>query len=57
MFPSIKNLTPIYLYLISVVCFVLANIVRDQFNILYYILLLLGIVFFVMGFRKRINNK
>ena len=52
-----KNLAPTYLYMISVVCFVIANLVRDQFLILYYILLMLGIVSFVIGFSKRINNK
>lgn len=52
-----KNIAPIYLYMMSVVCFVIANLVRDQFLILYYILLMFGIVCFVMGFSKRINNK
>lgn len=52
-----KNIAPIYLYMISVVCFVIANLVREQFLILYYILLITGILLFVLGFKKRINNK
>ena len=52
-----KNIAPIYLYIISVVCFVIANLVREQFLILYYILLIAGILLFVLGFKKRINNK
>ena len=52
-----KNLAPIYLYMISVVCFVIANIVRDKVLFLYYILLMLGVVFFVIGLKKRISNK
>lgn len=52
-----KNISPIYLYMISVVCFVIANVVRDQYLILYYILLIIGILLFVMGFKKRIQKK
>lgn len=56
-FSSIKNLSSIYLYLISVVCFVLANVIRDYNIILYYILLVLGVGFFVIGFTKRLKKK
>lgn len=56
-FSSIKNLSTIYLYLISVVCFVIANVVRDYNMIFYYILLILGIGFFVLGLTKRIKKQ
>lgn len=54
---SIKKLSAIYLYLISVVCFVTANVIRDYNIILYYILLLLGVGFFVIGFTKRLKKQ
>lgn len=57
MFSSFKNIAPIYLYMISVVCFVIANIIRDQYINLYYILLIIGIIFFVLGFKNRISKK
>ncbi|OYX82191.1 MAG: hypothetical protein B7Y83_15595 [Flavobacteriales bacterium 32-34-25] len=56
MFSSFKNIAPIYLYMISVVCFVIANIIRNQYITLYYILLIIGIIFFVLGFKNRISN-
>ena len=56
MFSSFKNISPIYLYMISVVCFVIANVIRDQYINLYYILLIIGIIFFVLGFKNRISN-
>ena len=56
-FSTIKNLSAIYLYLISVVCFVIANVIRDYNIILYYILIVLGIGLFVIGFTKRLKKK
>lgn len=56
-FSSIKNLSSIYLYLISVVCFVIANVVRNYNIIFYYLLLVLGIGFFVIGFTKRLKKQ
>ena len=56
-FSSIKNLSAIYLYLISVICFVIANVIRDYNLIFYYILLMLGIGFFVIGLTKRIKKQ
>lgn len=52
-----KNISPIYLYMMSVVCFVIANLVRDKIILLYYILLMLGVILFVIGVKKRIQNK
>jgi uncharacterized PurR-regulated membrane protein YhhQ (DUF165 family) len=56
-FISIKNIPPIYLYLVSVVCFVLSNVVRDKNMVLYYILLFFGAVLFIIGFFIRRNNR
>ncbi|SEA76359.1 hypothetical protein SAMN05443667_108128 [Flavobacterium gillisiae] len=51
-FSSIKNANPIILYLISVICFVLSNVVRDKNVVLYYVLLIAGALFFIFGFFK-----
>jgi len=51
-FSSVKNIPTIYLYLLSVISFVLSNIVRDKYIILYYILLFFGAAFFIFGFLK-----
>jgi hypothetical protein len=52
-FSSFKNLSTIYLYLISVGCFVLANLIRDKNIIIYYFLLVIGLGFFVLGLTKK----
>jgi hypothetical protein len=56
-FSSLKNLSSMYLYMISVVCFVLANIIKDNSMVFYYILLVLGVGFFVFGLTKRIQKQ
>jgi hypothetical protein len=56
-FSSFKNSNPIYFYFASIIAFVLANIVRDKNLSIYYILLILGLVFFVLGFMKRMKTK
>ncbi|SHG42301.1 hypothetical protein SAMN05443549_10417 [Flavobacterium fluvii] len=56
-FSFFKNISPIYFYLVSVVCFVLSNVVRDKNIPLYYILLFLGAIFFILGFFKRMKNR
>jgi hypothetical protein len=56
-FSSIKNLNPIVFYLISVVCFVLANVIRDKNIAFYYGLLVLGLVLFVMGLTAKRKTK
>ncbi|OMQ12023.1 hypothetical protein BXU01_10980 [[Flexibacter] sp. ATCC 35103] len=56
-FSSIKNITPLTFYFGSVICFVLANVLRDKVLSFYYILLVLGIVFFFMGILKRLGTK
>ena len=57
MFSSFKNITPVAFYFASVLSFVLANVLKDKSLSFYYILLVLGIVFFFMGMLKRIKTK
>ncbi|OXG08359.1 hypothetical protein BC749_104265 [Flavobacterium araucananum] len=56
-FSSLKNITPLTFYFGSVICFVLANVLRDKSLSSYYILLVLGLVFFFMGILKRLRTK
>ncbi len=56
-FSSFKNISPIYFYLVSVICFVLSNIVREKNIPLYYSSLFLGTIFFILGFFKRMKSK
>ena len=52
-----NKIKPIYFYFISIIAFVLTNIFRDKNLILYYVLLLLGTVFFIIGFFKGRNQR
>ncbi|MBP1225109.1 hypothetical protein JOD96_003697 [Flavobacterium sp. 1355] len=54
---SLKNITPVTFYFASVISFVLANVLKDKSLSFYYILLVLGLVFFFMGMLKRIKNR
>ncbi|PIF63443.1 hypothetical protein C8C87_0947 [Flavobacterium sp. 120] len=56
-FSSLKNTPPMYLYLVSIISFILANIVRDKSLGFYYFLLIIGLVFFVLGFMRRLKTK
>ena len=56
-FSSLKNTPPMYLYLVSIISFILANLVRDKSLSLYYFLLIIGLVFFILGFMKRLKTK
>ena len=56
-FSSIKNLTPVTFYFASVVCFVLANVLKDKSISFYYILLVMGLGLFFAGMIKRIRTK
>ena len=53
----LKNLSPLNLYLFSILCFVGANLTRSKSLEIYYTLLVLGVLFFVFGLTKRIKNK
>lgn len=54
-FESLKNIPAVAFYFASVVCFVLANVLRDNSLSFYYVLLVLGIGFFFMGVLKRLR--
>ena len=54
---SFGKLSPIVFYFISVICFVLANVVREQSVPVYYLSLVLGLAFFFLGLYKRVNSK
>jgi hypothetical protein len=56
-FSSLKNISPLAFYFASVICFVLANVLRDNSLSFYYVLLVLGIGFFFMGILKRMKTK
>lgn len=56
-FPSIKNSNPIYFYFISIISFIVANLIRDKSLGFYYFLLIIGLIFFVLGFMKRLKTK
>lgn len=56
-FSSIKNSNPIYFYFISIISFIVANVVREKSSGFYYFLLIIGLVFFVLGFMKRLKTK
>jgi hypothetical protein len=44
-----KNISPLYLYFISLVCFVLANLVHDKIDFAYGFFLGAGVVIFLYG--------
>ncbi|MDI5897378.1 hypothetical protein QLS91_06835 [Flavobacterium sp. LB2P84] len=56
-FSSLKNTPPMYLYLVSIISFILANLIRDKSLGFYYFLLIIGLVFFVLGFMRRLKTK
>lgn len=52
-----KNVSPIQLYFISLICFVLANVLRDKFDFAYGAFLGAGVVLFLMGVYKKVSSK
>jgi hypothetical protein len=56
-FSSLKNIMPVTFYFASVVCFVLANVLKDKSLSFYYILLVLGLGLFFAGMLKRMRTK
>jgi hypothetical protein len=52
-----QKIKPIYFYFISIVAFVLANLVGNKNAILYYPLLIVGLVFFLLGLMRRMKTK
>ncbi len=55
-FESLKNISAVAFYFASVICFVLANVLKDNNLSVYYILLVLGIILFFLGILKRIRT-
>jgi hypothetical protein len=49
-------LSPLVLYVMSVICFVIANVIRDNSIVFYYLLLVLGLGLFVQGFTTKENK-
>lgn len=47
----------IHFYFVSIIAFVLANVLREKSIPVYYVLLLIGITFFVLGVIRRVQNK
>lgn len=56
-FDSLKNISAVAFYFASVICFVLANVLKDNSLSFYYVLLVLGIGFFFLGVLKRLRTK
>ena len=56
-FQYINKTKPITFYILSMLCFVAANYLRDMFISLYFLLLTFGFVFTFLGFRNRIKSK
>lgn len=54
--PFFNNLKPIQFYFISIILFVIANLVRDTNLSIYYILIIIGVISFVLGLMKRMKN-
>jgi hypothetical protein len=54
---SFSKLSPMAFYFISVIAFVLANVIREQSVTVYYLSLVIGLVFFFLGLYKRVNTK
>lgn len=55
-FESLKNISAVAFYFASVICFVLANVLKDNNISVYYILLVAGIILFFLGVLKRVNS-
>jgi len=56
-FSFFKNIPALYFYLVSIISFVVANIIRDENIAVYYILLLLGLGCFFIGILRRVKSK
>ena len=54
---SFGKLNPITFYFVSIISFVLANVIREQSVPAYYLSLMVGVVFFFLGLYKRVNSK
>ena len=53
---SFGKLNPITFYFISIISFVLANVIREQSVPVYYLSLVIGVIFFFLGLYNRVNS-
>ncbi|WPR71279.1 hypothetical protein SLW70_15265 [Flavobacterium sp. NG2] len=51
------KLTPLNLYLLSILSFVAANLIRNNSIEGYYVFLVFGVICFVLGLTKRVKSK
>lgn len=54
---SLKNISSMYLYFISIIFFIASSYAREINKLVYEFLLLLGLLFFVLGIIKRLKSK
>ncbi len=54
---SFKKLSPMAFYFISVIAFVLANVIKEQSISVYYLCIVVGLLFFFLGLYKRVRAK
>lgn len=54
---SFKKLSPLAFYFISVIAFVLANVIKEQSISVYYLCIIVGLLFFFLGLYKRVSTK
>jgi MFS superfamily sulfate permease-like transporter len=53
---SFGKQNPITFYFVSIISFVLANVIREQSVPAYYLSLMVGVIFFFLGLYKRVNS-
>ena len=56
-FESLKNISAVAFYFASVICFVFANLLKDNNLSVYYVLLVVGIILFFLGVLKRMRTR
>ena len=52
-----KDISPLQLYFISLICFVIANVVRDKSQFAHGAFLGAGVVLFLFGVYKKVSSK
>jgi MFS superfamily sulfate permease-like transporter len=53
---SFGKQNPITFYFVSIISFVLANVIRELSVPAYYLSLMVGVIFFFLGLYKRVNS-
>ena len=53
----IKNNSAMTFYVVSIINFFIANFIRDKNLTVYFVLLILGLIFFILGLVKRFGKK